>query len=286
MFKYIILLIPFFSNAQNKVQLYIDKYSDLAIEEMVSYSIPASITLAQAILESGSGESRLASEGKNHFGIKCHNNWDGETILVDDDLKGECFRKYSNVAASYRDHSIFLSTRSRYDFLFEYSILDYKSWAKGLSKAGYATNPKYSKLLIDLIKKYNLDKYDSNDSMRNNFYFSTEIGFIYLTGLGGYLFSNNKMYFAHFQTSAIMSRINIGVNFKIINNIYIGINSGSFHKGDKFDQPTWRIGSELAYSKLPLDAESRFIYKIGVDYTKWNDNYVLLPALGFGYLIK
>ncbi|MDP7566822.1 MAG: glucosaminidase domain-containing protein, partial [Flavobacteriales bacterium] len=150
----IFLFSPFLAVAQNKTEAYIEKYSQIAVDEMNMYNIPASITLAQGILESGNGESRLAVDGKNHFGIKCHSNWNGKTIIEDDDEKGECFRKYNKVADSYRDHSLFLAERDRYSFLFEYQKTDYKKWAKGLKKAGYATNPKYPTLLINLIEKY------------------------------------------------------------------------------------------------------------------------------------
>ncbi len=127
---------------------------------MKEYRIPASITLAQGILESGSGNSRLAVKGNNHFGIKCHSDWKGKTIHEDDDEKHECFRKYKKAEDSYNDHSKFLTQRGRYSFLFEYETTDYKSWAYGLKKAGYATNPKYPELLIRLIEKYDLHKYD------------------------------------------------------------------------------------------------------------------------------
>ena len=148
-FLLILLIIsPFLVVAQSKTESYISKYSSAAGVEMDRYGIPASITLAQGILESGNGESRLAIEGNNHFGIKCHNNWSGKTIIEDDDEKGECFRKYDKVADSYRDHSLFLTERGRYSFLFEYKKSDYKKWAKGLKKAGYATNPNYPTLLI------------------------------------------------------------------------------------------------------------------------------------------
>lgn len=140
---------------------YIDTYKDDAIREMHRSKIPASITLAQGILESGDGNSPLAVYGKNHFGIKCHNTWKGKTMKIDDDKKNECFRKYNDVYESYRDHSEFLTTRGRYSFLFDLKITDYKGWAKGLKKAGYATNPKYPQLLIDLIEKHQLYQYDS-----------------------------------------------------------------------------------------------------------------------------
>ena len=140
---------------------YIDKFKDIAIKEMHHSGVPASITLAQGILESGDGNSPLAVYGKNHFGIKCHSGWTGKTMHLDDDEKNECFRKYNDVYDSYKDHSEFLKTRSRYDFLFELKITDYKSWAKGLKKAGYATNPKYPDLLIGLIEKHKLYEYDN-----------------------------------------------------------------------------------------------------------------------------
>ena len=139
---------------------YIAQYKDVAIKKMREYKIPASITLAQGILESGSGNSRLAHKAKNHFGIKCHKEWHGKKFYMDDDEKHECFRKYPKAADSYRDHSKFLTQRGRYTFLFQYDITDYKKWAYGLKKAGYATNPKYPQLLIKIIEKYHLDQYD------------------------------------------------------------------------------------------------------------------------------
>lgn len=142
-------------------QEYIEKYKDDAIKEMHHSGIPASITLAQGILESGDGNSPLALYANNHFGIKCHSTWDGETFIMDDDAKNECFRKYSSAYQSFKDHSEFLTSRSRYASLFKLKITDYEGWAKGLKSAGYATNPKYADLLISLIEKYELDKYDN-----------------------------------------------------------------------------------------------------------------------------
>ena len=142
-------------------QNYIDTYKDDAIREMQRSGIPASITLAQGILESGDGNSPLAVYGKNHFGIKCHSDWKGKTMRIDDDKKNECFRKYNDVYDSYRDHSDFLTTRGRYSSLFDLKITDYKGWAKGLKKAGYATHPKYADMLIDLIEQHELYQYDS-----------------------------------------------------------------------------------------------------------------------------
>ncbi|RFC54828.1 glucosaminidase domain-containing protein [Brumimicrobium aurantiacum] len=147
------------NNTKTSLEDYIQKWKDVAMNQMLSHGIPASITLSQGILESGFGNSTLAVEANNHFGIKCH-DWKGKTIYKDDDKKNECFRKYDNAAQSYEDHSKFLTSRSRYASLFELEITDYKAWAHGLKDAGYATNPKYPKRLIDLIERYNLDQYD------------------------------------------------------------------------------------------------------------------------------
>lgn len=155
------LLLPLASMAQRITpEDYIETYKDVAIQEMREHKIPASITLAQGLLESGAGNSALAREAKNHFGIKCHKGWEGDTYIMDDDEKNECFRKYDNAEASFRDHSEFLCGRSRYAALFELEITDYEGWAKGLKAAGYATNPKYAQLLIDRINLYDLTKYD------------------------------------------------------------------------------------------------------------------------------
>lgn len=154
-----LMLSPFFVIGQNKsnsTQDYINTYTKIAIEQEKQYGIPACITLAQGILESGSGRSRLATEANNHFGIKCHNDWKGKKIYKDDDKKNECFRVYDNAEQSYIDHSLFLVGKKRYADLFKLKITDYKGWAKGLKKAGYATNPKYPQLLIDIIELYDL----------------------------------------------------------------------------------------------------------------------------------
>jgi flagellum-specific peptidoglycan hydrolase FlgJ len=144
-----------------KVTTYIDTYSTIAMEEMLQYGIPASITLAQGILESGAGYGELTSKANNHFGIKCHNSWTGERVYHDDDAKGECFRKYKDPKYSFRDHSLFLTGRSRYQGLFKLKKNDYKGWAKGLKKAGYATDPKYPDKLISIINRYDLTQYDA-----------------------------------------------------------------------------------------------------------------------------
>ncbi len=142
------------------VAIYIDNYSTIAKEEMVQYGIPASITLAQGILESGAGRAELSKKSNNHFGIKCHKGWTGERVYHDDDELQECFRKYKDPKYSFRDHSLFLTQRSRYEDLFSYKKDDYKSWAKGLRKAGYATDPKYPQKLISIVEKYKLYTFD------------------------------------------------------------------------------------------------------------------------------
>lgn len=137
---------------------YIAKYKDDAIKEMYLHKVPACITLAQGMLESGNGNSDLAKKANNHFGIKCHKEWSGETYTMDDDAKDECFRKYESVFDSYADHSLFLYSRSRYAFLFELPTTDYKGWCNGLKAAGYATDPKYPERLIELIERYKLNE--------------------------------------------------------------------------------------------------------------------------------
>ncbi|RLD90214.1 MAG: N-acetylmuramoyl-L-alanine amidase [Bacteroidetes bacterium] len=160
-FTLVLLLVALTGSAQRMTtEEYINHYKDVAIKKMKEFKIPASITLAQGILESGSGNSRLARKANNHFGIKCHKDWHGKKFYMDDDEKHECFRKYPKAADSYRDHSRFLTQRERYTFLFQYDITDYKKWAYGLKKAGYATNPRYPQLLIKIIEKYHLNQYD------------------------------------------------------------------------------------------------------------------------------
>jgi LysM repeat protein len=141
-------------------QLYVENFKDEAVKEMQLYNIPASITLAQGMLESGFGTSDLAKYANNHFGIKCHDEWSGPTYIQNDDEKNECFRKYPTVLDSYTDHSLFLKSRARYSELFELNHTDYRGWAKGLKEAGYATEPKYAERLLELIETYELYKFD------------------------------------------------------------------------------------------------------------------------------
>jgi hypothetical protein len=174
LFAILLLSVQAFSQSdKERVDSYISQYKNLAIAEMVRTGVPASITLAQGILETAGGQSDLASEANNHFGIKCKNNWTGESMLHNDDAKNECFRKYPSVEDSYKDHSDFLKSRPNYAFLFKLDPTDFEGWAKGLKRSGYATNPNYAQLLIKLIVENNLQQYslavlhrqDSNDEM-------------------------------------------------------------------------------------------------------------------------
>ncbi|WP_109302695.1 glucosaminidase domain-containing protein [Aquimarina sp. AU474] len=146
---------------KERVQQYIFEFSAIAKDEMRTYGIPASITLAQGILESGAGYGELTSKAKNHFGIKCH-DWEGARVYHDDDRSQECFRKYDRAKESFRDHSLFLKNRKRYARLFTFNQRDYKSWARGLREAGYATDKKYPEKLISIIERYQLDEFDND----------------------------------------------------------------------------------------------------------------------------
>lgn len=144
-----------------EIQFYVDNFKEIAKNNMKTHGIPASITLAQGILESGAGKGKLAQSANNHFGIKCHTGWTGESVKHDDDAAQECFRKYEHPSESYRDHSLFLTSRPRYSNLFKLDQGDYESWAKGLKAAGYATDVKYPDKLIGLIERFELYKYDN-----------------------------------------------------------------------------------------------------------------------------
>ena len=145
---------------------YISRYMSIAVAHMERYGIPASITMAQGILESDCGNSLLSMKSNNHFGIKCKRNWTGEKVYHDDDAKGECFRSYPSVEASYQDHAEFLDSQPRYDSLFAYPSDDYKSWARGLKAAGYATAPDYAQRLVRVIEENQLYLLDRPDGMR------------------------------------------------------------------------------------------------------------------------
>ncbi|MBO8460460.1 MAG: glucosaminidase domain-containing protein [Bacteroidetes bacterium] len=158
--------------AQQRNQAYVDyiqKYAPIAVSEQAKFGIPASITLAQGLLESGAGKSELAMTSNNHFGIKCHTGWTGERTYYDDDADQECFRKYKNVSESYDDHSLFLTSRPRYADLFSLKATDYKGWAHGLKKAGYATDPNYANKLIKIIEDYGLHQLDTQGSLGSGY---------------------------------------------------------------------------------------------------------------------
>lgn len=177
---------------------YIDTFSEIAQLEMKAYGIPASITLAQGLLESGYGQGELAMKTNNHFGIKCHTGWQGDYDFHDDDAKGECFRKYNHPMYSFRDHSIFLTTRSRYSFLFDYRTTDYRKWAHGLRKAGYATDKRYPQKLIYLIEKHQLYKYDGgvlDSGYDNEHVVLTESEAVHIVKKGDTLYSLSKKYY-------------------------------------------------------------------------------------------
>lgn len=152
---------PANASYEEVVQIYIQNFQGIAKEEMALYGIPASIKMAQGILESGAGRGNLAMRSNNHFGIKCHQGWTGEYVRHDDDELQECFRKYNDPKYSFRDHSLFLTTRPRYSNLFQLKKDDYKGWARGLRQAGYATDPQYAQKLINIIERYDLHKLDA-----------------------------------------------------------------------------------------------------------------------------
>ena len=279
-------LIVVMLNAQTKTELYIEKYSSMAIDEMNQFGIPASITLAQGILESGNGESRLATEGNNHFGIKCHSNWNGETIIADDDEKGECFRKYSKVADSFRDHSLFLTARGRYSFLFEYNKTDYKKWSKGLKKAGYATNPKYSSLLIDLIEKYDLSRFDKGNTKDKQLYFSHLYGLPYLSGIGAYYFNKKSLYFTEVNTSFVFSSASVGYHYELLNKFYAGGNAGAIYLPTKELSIVPQLSAELMYKKSSKsNAYKSVLIRGGVQFPLARMDYEFIPYLSLTYLL-
>ena len=204
-----LLLFSFQLSAQNMTRNeYIDKYKDEAIYQMKKYKIPASITLAQGILESGDGNSELAKKSNNHFGIKCHSDWEGERVYHNDDKKNECFRKYNKVRDSYDDHSEFL-LRPRYASLFEYALTDYKSWAKGLKKAGYATNPNYAKHLIKIIEENELHKLDDEVEVESDklIFSGFSVGWTDLIAQSVLYKNDEKEYYLNLRTTASIDNI-------------------------------------------------------------------------------
>lgn len=230
LFAGLFLSIFLFGQERITTEEYIESYKDVAIKKMKEYKIPASITLAQGILESGSGNSKLATKANNHFGIKCHKGWTGKTFTMDDDEKNECFRKYKHASDSYRDHSLFLTQRGRYTFLFEYETTDYKSWAKGLKKAGYATNPKYPELLIRLIEKYDLAQYDTGVKTKKKKSSEEKVETIVVSPL----LSNNEVIYTTLEGRDVYE--NYGIRY------VIGKPGDTFYAlAEEFDIYSWQL---------------------------------------------
>jgi hypothetical protein len=227
----VFLFFSFYSTAQMSREQYIEKYNSLAISQMSSNGIPASIILAQAILESQNGNSDLASKSNNHFGIKCHSSWNGDKVFHDDDEKQECFRKYDKVKESYYDHSVFLKGR-RYQFLYDIPIDNYKGWAKGLKKAGYATNPKYASLLIRIIEDNNLSIYDKQGvENQDSSYFVSGFGYgwPYLLRQQLLYVNHRKEFLLNGSVSASLDNITaqVGMGKLFTENISLGVNIGA-----------------------------------------------------------
>ena len=193
------------------VDEYINTFSEIAQYEMKAYGIPASITLAQGLLESGLGKGELAIKTNNHFGIKCHKGWQGDYDFHDDDEKGECFRKYNHPMYSYRDHSEFLSSRARYSFLFDYGAKDYKRWAKGLRQAGYATDKRYPQKLIYLIEKHQLYNFDKGVKLNESIAKAEPKKYgnkIHVVQKGDTLYSISRRYFISVDEIKRMNKMN------------------------------------------------------------------------------
>ena len=226
---------------------YIRKYADIAMEEMRVYKIPASITLAQGMLESGNGQSELATKSNNHFGIKCHKGWSGSKVYHDDDKRGECFRKYKYVHTSYKDHSLFLVTRSRYSTLFTYDIDDYKAWAKGLKRAGYATDKRYPSKLINLIELYQLEDFDAFVLDKKPKKYKKEIPVapkgVHIVKKGETLYSISKLY--DLEVEELIEMNDLSSNEIEINQGLIIYSS----KKDKSSKPKKVVNREIASRK-------------------------------------
>ena len=282
------LIIPLACFSQNTAQDYINKYKDIAVEEMNLFKIPASITLSQGILESSNGNSLLAKQANNHFGIKCNNSWEGEQIYYDDDQKDECFRKYSTDEDSYRDHSLFLSNSTRYSALFNLPIRKYRLWARGLKKAGYATNPKYASLLIDIIRKYDLNKFDRLENDSKQFYFSNVYGFPYLYGFGFNFINEKFMCDIKLQSSFVfINKSSVSCNYLLFNRIYFGTNIGLLYIKEDLN---YNLGFQLCYiKKLQANKRNKYvIISLGNDIVFNDINKVsenrLLPFISLSHL--
>lgn len=261
---------------------YIEMYSDEAINQMRKYNIPASITLAQGILESGNGNSELTKASNNHFGIKCHSDWSGETVYYDDDAKNECFRKYSSVSESYEDHSKFL-LKKRYSKLFEYSIYDYKSWAKGLKKAGYATNPKYAKHLIKIIEDNTLYVFDEAIENKKKIYSGFSIGYVDVLTQSYFYFNSEKKYFVSSALSASLVDVSLmfGSGRLISNNLAVGGEIGILTESEDYFQLDLKANFGLVGHFFVPIKDKKLALKLGFTTTNAKQ---FMPRVSIGIL--
>lgn len=262
----ILLLFSFQLTAQNMTrQQYIDKYKDEAIYQMKKYKIPASITLAQGILESADGNSELAQKSNNHFGIKCHSDWDGDRVYHDDDESDECFRKYNKVRDSYDDHSEFL-LKPRYADLFKHAMTDYKSWAKGLKKAGYATNPNYAKHLIKIIQENELHRLDEEvKDVSDKLVFSGfSLGWTDLIGQSVLFKNKDKQYYMNLRLTGAMDNIALMLGGgKLLNpTVGLGVDFGLITPtgdGNKIDlKPNYALSAHIFIPVKQKQIDLRF----------------------------
>ena len=239
-------------------QQYFDQYKDMAIDQMKRYHIPASITLAQGVLESGAGRSELAVKGNNHFGIKCH-GWSGRGIYHDDDENNECFRAYGSAAESYEDHSKFLSASSRYSSLFRLKQTDYKGWAYGLKSCGYATNPRYAIQLIDIIQLYKLYEYD--DGKGGSYVRPTPVGSGRMLAHRVYEFNKNYYVIAKAGDTYRTIGEEVGVSYKKLAKYNENDRDARLEKGDFVWLQKKRRNAPKEYKKRPhivQDGESMY----------------------------
>lgn len=273
-----ICLIPFSLGLSAQIrwnqayQQYIDQYKGVAIEQMHKYRIPASITLAQGLLESGAGKSSLARKGNNHFGIKCH-GWRGATVYFDDDAENECFRAYRNAYESYEDHSRFLAGGQRYSGLFRLHITDYKGWARGLKAAGYATNPQYANRLIDIIQLYRLYEYDRSNGY-NRFVARHSKGFTIGGGAAHAIYEFNDNFYL---------KAHAGDTFKSISQ-EVGISARSLARYNERDRKDVLAEGDIIYLKKKKTKAPKN-YKGKVHYVKAGESMYSISQL-YGIRLK
>ena len=245
-------------------QQYFDQYKDLAIEQMLRYHIPARITLAQGVLESGAGRSELTVKGNNHFGIKCH-GWTGKTIYHDDDEDNECFRAYKNAYDSYEDHSKFLTSSSRYSSLFELKQTDYKGWAYGLKACGYATNPRYAIQLIDIIQLYKLYEYDS--AKKYDKFQEHETHGKHMLAHQVYAFNNNYYVIAKAGDTFRSIGEDVGVSYKKLAKYNENDREAQLEEGDYVWLQKKRRNAPKEYKKRPhIVSDGESMYSISQKY--------------------